>query len=533
MSATSEKAFPVLTKQQIEKAKKYGEVVKLNKGDVLFSRGDRSVCFYIIVSGCVEIYDDRKRKDVITVHGENQFTGELDLFNKRMILVNGRMGDDGEVLEIPRPKFQNLISNEPEIAEVVINAFILRHQGLVDGSQGAVDLVRNRENGDSLRIESFLRRNGYPVEIIDSDNETEPKVVLDYCSKTLTNPTNYELAKELGILEEIEQDSIYDVAIVGAGPSGLSSAVYAASEGLSVVVLESMAPGGQAGTSSKIENYLGFPTVLSGQNLADRAQVQAMTFGAMIGVPHEVKKLDCTEWPFKVLCDENCNSLQIRAKSIIIATGAKYRKLDVDNIDDFNNTGCYYAATSLEGELCRDTEVAVVGGGNSAGQAAVYLSQSAKKVYMLVRGDGLADTMSEYLSSRIDATENIELLTNTLVTELHGNGHLEEISWANKNGSAESTKEISRLFLMIGAEPNTDWLKGCIELDSKGFVCTGEAVTQHDLYPESKPTMYETSVPGVFAVGDVRSGSVKRVASGVGEGSIGVSLVHKFLKGKE
>lgn len=543
--ARAKQTFPELKQEQIERVKNFGKVQNLPKDTIVFKRGDRTVDFFLILKGGIEIYEHRRDGEAeIHTHGENQFTGEIDLFNDRQILVGGRMIEDGTVVRVNRANFKRLISAEPDIGEIIMRAFILRRVALISHKQGSVTLLRSEQSADTLRIERFLRRNGYPVEILDCNEDDCDETLVRYNLKDsdlpcvlvhlgetiLKNPSNYELAASLGLEEELDHEAVHDVVIVGGGPSGLSAAVYAASEGLDTVLLEQEAPGGQASTSSKIENYLGFPTGLSGQALAGRAQLQAMKFGAKIILPYGVTKIDCETYPYTL---HMCNKKTVKAKSVILATGAQYRRLHLDNATQFDNAGVYYAATPMEGEICKGEEIVVVGGGNSAGQAAVFLSKQAKHVHMLVRGDSLASSMSEYLIDRINASEKITLHTQTEISKIDGDRHLEQVEFHHKTTGKKEIRAIRHLFLMIGAMPNTEWFANCTSLDGKGFVQTGVDIVGHKDWPlERSPMMLETSQPGVFAVGDVRSGSVKRVASGVGEGAMCVSLVHQYLAEK-
>ncbi|HEX8374355.1 MAG TPA: FAD-dependent oxidoreductase, partial [Geminicoccaceae bacterium] len=419
----------------------------------------------------------------------------------------------------------------------IMRAFILRRVGLIQHHQGGVTVAGARRSGDTLRVQRFLGRNGYPVRMLEADGARaadadeagtllatyglgvhDGPLVVCGRDRVLRNPTNRELADCLGIAERLDPGNVFDLAVVGAGPSGLAAAVYAASEGLDTVVLEAEAPGGQAGTSSKIENYLGFPTGISGQALAGRAQVQAQKFGARIAVPRRVERLACDLRPYTLHLDDGT---AVQARTVAIATGAHYRKLDhLANFDRFEGNGVHYAATAIEAGLCLDEEVAVVGGGNSAGQAAIFLSRHARHVHILVRGEGLAASMSDYLVGRIEASDRITLHTGTEVTALDGDRHLERVTWTDRRSGRAETREVANLFLMLGAVPNTEWLDGCLDLDEQGFVRCGAAAST---------SLLETSRPGIFAVGDVRAGSVKRVASAVGEGSIVVSSVHQVL----
>jgi thioredoxin reductase (NADPH) len=416
-----------------------------------------------------------------------------------------------------------------------MRAFILRRVGLMRYAQGGVVLIGASHSGETLRIQRFLSRNGYPHRMLDTDEDPDaggmvsclkikpeqlPVVVLPD-KDFLRNPTTLELADALGLTESFDADRVYDMTVVGAGPAGLAAAVYGASEGLDTLVIEPLAPGGQAGTSSKIENYLGFPTGISGQALAGRAQIQAQKFGARLAISRRAASIQCDRSPF---CVELEDGQRIATRSIVIATGASYRKLDVANFDKFEGQGIHYAATWIEGNLCSNEEVIVVGGGNSAGQAAVFLSQHARHVHMLVRSEGLAATMSDYLIQRIEASPKITLHSHTEVTALDGDPFLERVTWTNREAGESETKEIGNVFVMIGAVPNTDWLDGCVALDRGGFVITGR-----DGEGMALPSPYATERPGIFAVGDVRSGSTKRVASGVGEGSVVVSSIHAYL----
>ena len=542
--------FPRLSEEQVARASAFGGVEDLAPGAVLFERGDRTVDFFVVLRGQVEIYDAGPDGAalVITTHKQNQFTGELDLFNDRLILVGGRIGaDGGRVARLSRPQFRRLLAAEPDIGEVVMRAFILRRVAFIQHQQAGVTLVTSRRDGigEALRIQRFLGRNGYPVRVLDVGHPgaegEEARAVLSaeglgadslpvvVCGpgRVFTAPSNAELGLCLGLTEPIEEGAVFDVAVVGAGPAGLASAVYAASEGLGTVVLEAEAPGGQAGTSSRIENYLGFPTGVSGQALAGRAQVQAQKFGARIAVPRTVQRLDCAARPYALHLDDGS---QVRARAVVIATGASYRKLDLPRFDRFAGSGIHWAATAIEASLCEREEVVVVGGGNSAGQAAVFLSRHAAHVHMLVRGPTLAASMSDYLVSRIEASERITLRAETEITALLGERALERVRWRNRRTGAEEERGVGNVFLMLGAVPNTAWLDGCgVALDKAGFVQVGGAAGPGWEGRQAHPL--ETSKPGIFAVGDVRAGSVKRVASAVGEGSVVVSSVHQVLAG--
>jgi len=544
--AREDQIFPTLTAEAIERARPFGCEESHRAGTMLFERGDQEVDFFIVLDGTIEIMEKKlDHINVIRVHGKNHFTGDIDLFNRRKILVGGRLGEDGRVLRITPSSFRRLITAEPDIGEIVLRAFILRRTAFISHSQGGVTLIDTGTTADGVRLERFLRRNGYPItairEVCQEYNKTMeryglqteqlPVVVIHLNDQVLFQPSNHALAKALGLVEEIDCSQVVDVAIVGGGPAGLSAAVYAASEGLSTLLLEAEAPGGQASTSSKIENYLGFPTGISGEGLAGRAQIQAMKFGATISLPMRATGLDCSDYPYSLqFCAETENSHTLRARAVVIASGATYRTLELPNGGDFDNSGIYYAATTLEGDLCRNQEVIVVGGGNSAGQATVFLSSRARHVHLLIRRESLVDTMSDYLIGRILSSDRITLHPYTEIVELEGDRHLEAVTWQQIQTGGKERRPIRHVFLMIGAQPNTDWLHGSLQTDSKGFIRTGQAVDGQQGWPlERQPMMLETSQPGVFAVGDVQAGSTKRVASAVGLGAISVSHIHAFL----
>ena len=523
--------FPTLSEEMAARVAAYGHEETLAKGTLAFERGQRSVDFFLVLQGAIEIFDvdAHGAENVFTVHRARQFTGEVDLFNDREILVSGRANPDTRVIRVARADFQRLISGEPDIGEILMRAFILRRVGLITHAQGGVTLIGPGHGADTVRLQRFLTRNGYPYRLLDTETDPDADgflggfsiepgqlpVVIAPDERVWRNPATAALADALGLTEAIDPEHTYDVVIVGAGPAGLAAAVYAASEGLDTIVIEGIAPGGQAGTSSKIENYLGFPTGISGQALAGRAQMQAQKFGARLAIARPATHLDCGAQPFRVELEEG-GALQARA--VIVASGARYRKLDVPGHERFEGGGIHYAATAMEATLCGGEEVIVVGGGNSAGQAAVYLSRTTAHVHVLVRGAGLAATMSDYLVQRIEQSPRITLHTGTEITGLEGDDRLRQVIWTNRETGASETKPIGNVFLMIGADPNTDWLNGCLELDGKGFVVTGAGGSP-----------YATSKPGIWAVGDVRAGSVKRVASGVGEGSVVIASVHQYL----
>ena len=547
-------AFPRLSREQIDRAKDFGEQQTLDPGTIVFERGQQSVDFFIVLSGSVEIYDYDcdGQPNVFTTHGDRQFTGELDLYSERKILVSGRTGPDGpsDVLRIPRDRFRELLAAEPDIGDIVTRAFIVRRIGLIESALGGAVLFGKANTADTLRLQRFLRRNGYPFRFVAQTDEHAERLIEHFEIETdnlpalvcgvdtvLHNPSNHEAGRCIGLTETPEDDVVYDLAVVGAGPGGLAAAVYGASEGLRTVILEGEAPGGQASWSSKIENYLGFPNGLSGQELAGRAQIQAQKFGAKLALPMNVEGIACDAAdgcdPYRL---EVAQHGDVRAHCVVIATGASYRKLDLENFEQYEGSGIFYAATPIEASLCEGAEVVVVGGGNSAGQAAVFLSSHANHVHMLVRGKELADSMSDYLVKRIEASDEITLHTETEIVELEGEDReLSGLTWLHKDREERVQKPICHLFLMIGAVPNAEWCTGSLLTDENGFVCTGLSVVEREEWPleHRNPGTFETSWPGVFAVGDVRAGSVKRVASAVGEGSVCIHDVHRVLQARK
>ncbi len=539
-------AFPVLTAAQIDRIRPMGVVRKFERGDILFKPGDTAVPFFVLMSGAMEIIQPSfDGEHPVATHVAGEFTGEITMISGQRCMVLGRVTEPGEFLELPGDELRALIAKDAELSEVLLRAFILRRLALISGGLGNVILMGSRHSAQTLALREFLTRNAYPHNYVDLDTDRASQALLDrfelkpsevpvvVCNdrNVLKNPSIQELASCLGLNSSIDGTQIRDVIIVGAGPAGLAAAVYGASEGLDVLVIETTAPGGQAGSSSKIENYLGFPTGVSGQELASRANTQAQKFGASTMIARSVVRLNCGKRPYEVILD---GEEALSAKAIVIATGAQYSKPALKNLAEFEGKGIYYGATYIESQLCVDEEVAVVGGGNSAGQAAVFLSQTAKKVHMLVRSGGLASTMSRYLIQRIAENPQIELHLNTEIVALEGEDHLERVTWKDKKTGEVSTHGVPHVFIMAGALPRTEWLKGCVAMDEKGFILTGrdqeEASDGSPKWPLGRPPqMLETSLPGVFAVGDVRAGNVKRVASAVGEGAISIHLVHKAL----
>ena len=546
LSSGVERMFPTLTPAQVKRIAAHGKQRSIRSGEVLIEAGARVVPFFVVMAGRVEVVrPSGSTETLVAVHGPGQFTGEVNMLSGRPALVRSRTIESGEVIELDHEHLLALVQTDSELSELIMRAFILRRVELIARGFGNVVLLGSNHCAGTLRVKEFLTRNGHPYSYIDLDRDAGVQDLLDRFQVTaadvpvlicrgevvLRNPTNQQIAGCLGFNEAIDETQIRDVVIVGAGPAGLAAAVYAASEGLNVLVLEINSPGGQAGSSSKIENYLGFPTGISGQALAGRAYTQARKFGAQVIIATGAKRLVCDRKPYAIEMDDN---MRVLARTIIIATGAEYRVPTIENLSEFKGVGVYYGATFMEAQLCRGEEVVVMGGGNSAGQAAVFLAQTAKRVHMLVRGSGLAESMSRYLIRRIEQNPAIVLRTNTEIVALEGSNHLERVRWRNDQTGSIETHDIRHVFVMTGAVPSTDWLVGCVALDAKGFIKTGPDLSQDDLAAASwplatPPHLLETSLPGVFAVGDVRGGNTKRVASAVGEGSIAISFVHQVL----
>jgi thioredoxin reductase (NADPH) len=541
--ARQSETFPRLTPDQAQRVVAFGVVQRLVRGTVLFECGDRRPDFFLVLDGFVEVYESRGGAErVMYAHQRNQFTGELTIFNERAVIVGARMGADGTVARLSPPQFRRLLAAEPDIANVVMQAFILRREGLILHGHTPVQIIAPQRSAESLQLQQFLTRNRHPYLLAHPESDPEAAsrlselgltiedtpVVLCGGGRAVVSPTARELGDTLGIAESLHPSHVADVVVVGAGPAGLAAAVYSASEGLDTVVVEGHAPGGQASTSSRIENYLGFPLGISGADLAHFAQVQAQKFGAHIIVPREVVRLRTDSRPYALELDDGT---VVRGHTVVLATGARYRRLPLPDIARFEGAGVHYAATAIEAALCEGEEAIVVGGGNSAGQAAVFLSRHAAHVHVLVRGAGLASTMSDYLVSRIKAApERITLHPHTEVTALIGGRHVEAVTWRNQVTGDSETHRIPNAFLMLGAEPNTEWLNGAVALDDKGFVLTGDSPGPGgpgESYAPVDPLV--TSCPGVFAVGDVRRGSLKRVASAVGDGAVVVASVHQAL----
>lgn len=543
----SHQMFPVLTDAEIERVSRFGTVRRYSQGDRLFAAGEPSLGMFVVLKGRMSISQRDGLGNVvpITTHARGQFSGEIAQLSGRHGLVDGYADDDIEVVLIPPEQLRALIIAEADLGERIVRALILRRVGLIESGASGPVLIGVPQSPGVMRLQTFLSRNAHPHQVLDPAHDATTSALLSQYGATaadvlalcpngsvLLNPSETALAQCLGFLDSAEHRELFDVAVVGAGPAGLATAVYAASEGLRVVVLDCRSYGGQAGASARIENYLGFPTGISGGALAGRAYVQAQKFGAEILIPAQAVALDCTcaeaDGELKVTLSDNRT---LRARSIVIASGARYRHPDVPRLSEFEGRGVWYWASALEAKTCANAEVALVGGGNSAGQAAVFLAQHAARVHILVRGPGLAASMSRYLIDRIEATPTIELHTHTELTRLHGEAAsgLESISWRDRRTGEETWRPIRHVFLFVGADPETDWLDGCgVALDTQGFVLTGKSSGRFAAAGRA-PCPLETSVPGVFAVGDVRSGSVKRVGGAIGEGAAAVAQIHHFL----
>jgi thioredoxin reductase (NADPH) len=529
--AITAEAWPELSQEFIDLVREHGTPTSLKKGESYFEVGQDSYDFAYIEKGALNIID--KNTNHVTVQiKQGNFVGEIGMLMGHRTFMSSEAAEDSELIVIPNKKIRTLIATVPEMSDVIVSTFSARRKALIQWGDGGLVVIGDHQNSKTMHLLGFLRRNKIPYRSVTWDDEKAIDQLKESCqipdvetvaivgnSTVLSNPTIKEVSMQLGLDLVSNTDEVFDMVVVGAGPAGLAASIYGASEGLSVLTIEDMAIGGQAGTSSKIENYFGFPSGVSGSELTYKGEVQAIKFGARIIVPRRATQLlEKDDQYHLVLDDELC----VRGKTIVLANGIQYRRLPLDNLQDFEGQGVYYAATELEALRCSDTNVVIVGGGNSAGQAAMYLSRFAKCTYVVVRKDGLSDTMSSYLSERIVNDKKIALITQNEVTQLKGDSNLSEVTLTHVETGEEKTIECGALFVMIGAVPNTGWLKDTIQLDEKGFVKTGNGV-------EGSRSHFETSLPGVYAVGDIRSGSVKRVASAVGEGSVVVSSVHQFL----
>ncbi len=539
----ADRLYPTLTAAQVARITAHGRRRHVERGEVLVQAGEQTARLFVVVAGRIDVVRPSAAEEVVVSFGPGMFTGEVTMLSGRPGLAQIRAGADGEVIEVGRDDLLALIQTDGELSAILMRAFILRRVELIARGVSDVVVLGSPHCQGTLRIREFLTRNGHPHTLLDLDRDAGVQELLDRFHVTaadipvvitcgevvLRNPTNQQIADALGFNDAIDQTHVRDLVIVGAGPSGLAAAVYGASEGLDVLVVESTAPGGQAGASSRIENYLGFPTGIRGMDLASRATSQALKFGAQLMIGNGAKRLACDRRPYAL---EIGDGQRLPARSVIIATGAEYRRLSIDSLPRFEGAGVYYAATFMEAQLCAGEEVVVVGAGNSAGQAAVFLAQTARRVHMLIRSGGLADTMSRYLIRRIEDHPAIVRHVHTEIVSLEGNGHLERVGWRDSQSGSTETYGIRHVFTMTGAVPSTRWLDGCLALDAKGFIKTGPDLSPEDLatarWPLGRaPHLLETSLPGVFAIGDVRAGSLKRVASAVGEGSIAIAAVHQ------
>lgn len=540
-------AFPVLTPAQIERIRPYGTARTVRAGEILFDPGQLGMPCFVVLSGKLEILMTKlSGEHLLVTYGRGGFSGEMVLLSGARSLARGRVAEPGEFLEVSPDSLHALIAKDAELSDIFMRAFIQRRLALISEGMGNATILGSRHSANTLRLREFLTRNGHPHTYVDLDSDTTAQQLLDRFNLTideipvvicsakgvLRNPTTQKLAECLGFAGTVDESRIRDVAIVGAGPAGLAAAVYAASEGLDSVVIEENFPGGQAGSSSKIENYIGFPTGISGLELTGRAVVQAEKFGAQMLVGQRVVQINCDQRPYRLTLE---NGSIVQTRSIIIAAGAQYNKPNIANLKQFEGNGVYYAATFMESQLCGTDEVIVIGGGNSAGQAAVFMAETGHRVYMLVRGKTLSETMSRYLTDRIMKHPMIGLHLQSELLSLEGDSHLERVTWQHRASGEKFVRDIRHVFVMAGASPHSDWLRGCVALDQQGFILTGRDLDPvladaPRKWPLSRPPqMLETSLPAVYAVGDIRAANVKRVASAVGEGAISIHLVHRAL----
>jgi thioredoxin reductase (NADPH) len=536
--------FPRLSAAQIGRIERLGHRRTVERGEIVVEQGARTPDFFVVLSGALAIVQPSEGEELpIAILSQGQFTGEVGSVSGRTNLMRVRVATTGQLLAITPQALHKILETDAELSELLMRAFILRRVGLIASGQGDTVLIGSTFSAATLRLREFLSRNGHPHAYVDIDKDPGVQALLDRFDlrigaipvlifrdqRVLRNPTNTEVADILGFNRALDPSVVRDVVIVGAGPAGLAAAVYGASEGLDVLALEANAPGGQAGSSSRIENYLGFPTGISGQELAGRAHTQAQRFGAEIAIARSAARLHCQRRPYAV---ELADGALVKSRTLVIASGVQYRKPESTGLQRFEGVGVYYAATRMEAQLCQDEDVIVIGGGNSAGQAAVFLAPRVRHVHFMVRGAGLAETMSRYLIARIEESPNVTLHAYHQVLSVEGQDHLQRVQVRDARAEETRTMAIRHAFVMTGADPNTAWLQGCVALDEKGFVRTGTDLGDADLagWPLGRrPHLLETSVPGVFAVGDVRAGSMKRVASAVGEGSACIQLVHRVL----
>jgi thioredoxin reductase (NADPH) len=541
-----EQISPVLTPEQVRRLESFGKQESVVQGTLLFDEGDHAIDFFVVLSGAVQIcqYADGGMRNVVRP-GPGQFIGDPSTLTGRAAVAQARVAEDAKVLRISPEKFHRIVVEDSELSDLFLRTFLIRRSALIERGYASIKVIGSRYSRDTHRLREFLTRNSQPHLFLDVEKDpgvaslletlgvgvAEIPIVMCREGHFVRNPSDAAIAHVLGF-DILDESDLCDVVVVGAGPAGLAASVYASSEGLSVTAIDLAFPGGQAGTSSKIENYLGFPTGISGQELAQRAVTQAVKFGTRMANPVEAVALERHGADYEVRLSDG---RRVCGRSVVIATGAKYQRLEVPDAASYEGCGLYYGATAMESEMCVGTDVVVVGGGNSAGQGAVYLARHARSVHILVRRDGLAETMSRYLIRRIEETPNIFLHTHSEITRLTGNGsRLGAIEYLDRCQGRTVLLETSSVFLFLGAKPCTSWLRGTLVLDEKGFIKTGPDLTPDDLSTAGPPTgrpltLFESSLPRVYAVGDVRSGSVKRVASAVGEGSIVVQFIHRAL----
>jgi thioredoxin reductase (NADPH) len=537
-----EGAFPRLEQTQLDRLRQLGTVRKVESGEVLFAEGDESSDFFVILSGDVAIVQGYQAENrVIAIHGAGRFLGELSMLTSQRLYLTGVVRNPGEVIQVPNEDLRRIVAEDKALSDLILGAFIARRSILI-GLETGVKLIGSRYSPDTRRLREFLARNRMPYHWTDLEQDehantlldelgiepSETPVVIDAGGEVLRNPSNVELGRAIGVAPAGHPPALCDLIVVGAGPAGLAAAVYGASEGLDTQAIEGVATGGQAGTSARIENYLGFPAGVSGSELTQRASVQAIKFGVRLTAPAQAVKLTSSDGRHAI---ELSTGEVATGRAVVIATGAQYRRLDVPRLDEFEMNSVYYAATQAEAQLCSGDPVVIVGGGNSAGQAAMFLSQVAADCRLLIRGDELGKSMSRYLVDQIERNDRVKVCRNTEVAELHGERDLEAVTVVDNRTGERKELPVKALFVFIGASPHTDWLEGQIATDKDGFLLTGRDVEGDELaeYEGERPYFLETSRPGIFAVGDVHSGSIKRVASAVGEGSMAVRLVHDRL----
>jgi thioredoxin reductase (NADPH) len=532
--------FPILTDDTLTFLRSVGVERQFAEGQTILSPETVVPGIFVVMDGSIMLQGTSNGvQSDISLLQPGMFTGEVNQLSDRGSLVTYRASSVCTVLDIDRMTLRRTLERNATLGNLFLACFLRRRLYLISNAIGDAVLIGSSQSPDTLRLRSFLSRNGHPHTYLDIESDkTVPSLLEQFhvrlsdipvliCRShlVLRNPSNAEAAACFDLNAGILVSEVYDLTVVGGGPAGLAAAVYAGSEGLKVLVIESNAPGGQAGASSHIENYLGFPLGISGQELADRAFVQAEKFGAQIWIARQAKALDCKKSPYELMLDQG---EIVRTQAIIVASGSRYRRLDLPDVSRFEGAGIYYGATQVEAPLCSGNDVIVVGGGNSAGQAAIFLSSYARRVILLVRGPRLGQSMSQYLTNRIEASSNIRVHVGAIITDLIGSEHLDQVRWIDTVSGHTTTERVSQVFMMTGADPNTEWLGDCVEKDEHHFLKTGADI--HDEWPLSRaPFPLETSVPGVFAVGDIRSGSVKRVASAVGEGSMAVQFVHQIL----